>query len=78
MIAIGGDDVVAFAQRRHRADAAGFVPAVEVQVDAGDALFFVKLMAGFLEFTYQHHLPIPVEEHLFVWRRHKLSFVAAQ
>ena len=75
MIAVGGDDMIGLAQRRHRADAAGFVAAVKVQVDAGDALFFVEPVAGLFEFANQHHLPIPVEEHLLRWRRHGVSFV---
>ena len=65
VVAIGGDDMVAFAQRRHRADSAGFVPAVEVQIDAGDALLFVEPMAGFFKLPNQHHLPVPVQEHVF-------------
>ena len=75
MIAISGDDVVGLSQRRHRADPAGFVPAVEMQIDAGDALLFVELVAGLLEFADQHHLPIPIEKHLFGWRGHSLPFV---
>ena len=65
MIAIGGDDMVALSQRRHRADATGFVPTVEVQINAGDALGFVELVAGLLEFADERHLPIPIEEGLF-------------
>ena len=69
VITIGCDDVIALVDGGQRAHAHRLLAAVEMQVDAGDALLLVEFVTGFLEFANQHHLPVPVQQGLNVGKR---------
>ena len=69
MIAIGGDGVVTRFHGGQGADAHRFLAAVKMQINAGDALFLVEFVTGFLELSNQDHLPVPVQQNVTIGKR---------